>query len=124
MRLARYRLTVASMSVEMCCSCIISSCKKLMQLFRKGPLDVVANRWKEGVSDSSGYPGFEDLSEDPKSTAVSTATGTHRGSTASHRPGSQGQRPDSSGQPQAMGSRGTMFGSLGETEPPSDSYRP
>mmetsp|Transcript_20188 Transcript_20188/g.35928 ORF Transcript_20188/g.35928 Transcript_20188/m.35928 type:complete len:694 (-) Transcript_20188:116-2197(-) len=44
------------------------------------------------------------------------------------RPGSQGQsgsrqRPGSQGQPQAVGSRGTLTGTLGETEPPPD-YEP
>lgn len=85
------------------------------------PSRVPVSRSKKMVGDGFGY---DDFSEDPKSTAASTTTGTFRGSTASHRPGSQGQRPGSQGQPQAMGSRGTMFGSLGETEPPSDSYRP
>jgi len=82
---------------------------------------VPVSRAKQIAGDDYGF-GF--CSEDPKSTAASTATGTHRGSTGSNRPGSQGQRPGSQGQPQGTGSRGTMFGSLGETEPPADSYWP
>lgn len=47
--------------------------------------------------------------EDPKFSAESSLRGSR---------GSGRQRPGSQGQPQAMGSRGSMCGSLGETEPP------
>lgn len=59
---------------------------------------------------AEGLP--DDDSEDPKSTAASS--NMHRYSSQN---GSR-QRPGSRDQPQGTGSRGTMFGSLGETSPP------
>lgn len=78
--------------------------------------------------------GTNDFSEDPRSTAASTGTQFHssaavygkRPGCKEGRPGSkdQGHRPGSTGQPQGTGSRGTMFGALGETEPPLDADHP
>lgn len=66
-------------------------------------------------------PMEEDL-EDPKLSSGPSARRTPQ------RPGSQGgrpqQRPGSQGQPQAKGSRGTMWGPLGETEPPTMPHPP
>lgn len=56
----------------------------------------------------------EDL-EDPKLPANLRRSSNSR---YSSNPGSRQQRPGSQGQPQAQGSRGTMSGPLGETEPP------
>jgi len=60
------------------------------------------------VGRSKKEAAAEDDLEDPKSTTASSQT---------HRYASR-QRPGSRDQPQGTGSRGTMFGSLGETSPP------
>lgn len=85
-----------------------------------------------GYSKLTGRPKktFGDgCSEDPSSTAASTAASFYpRQPLSTHgsrqRPGSQGHRPGSTGQPQGTGSRGTEHGTLGDTEPPPDAYRP
>jgi len=73
------------------------------------------------------YPigGVKDIdSESPKPPQpASHSPGALTEQRARQRPGSQGQsgsrqRPGSQGQPQAVGSRGTASGPLGETEPP------
>lgn len=82
----------------------------------------ILGRPKKTFGDGSGA---DDFSEDPKSTAASTGTRQLSTHGSRQRPGSQGHRPGSTGQPQGTGSRGAMFGSLGDTEPPpGDGYRP
>jgi len=69
---------------------------------------------------------FGFVAADPRelSESLGRGAGWEKGEKGSERGKSNGarQRPGSQGQPQAVGSRGTMFGSLGETAPPTASF--
>lgn len=67
-----------------------------------------AGRGRSPRRSGKSFGAVDEDSEDPKPSPSKLDRGSH---------GSGRQRPGSQGQPQAMGSRGTAFGHLGETEP-------